>query len=145
MRRRVKGLAVLTATVAAAASLAAVADSPAQAQPSGLYAPSALVLSVGSGDNAEAATVSRAVTLSCAPTPMGTHPASKSACAQLRSTAAAFDRLVRPAGLMECSMEWTPVTITADGVWQGKRVAWHYTFSNACEMRASLAGPVFAF
>lgn len=34
--------------------------------------------------------------------------------------------------------------VTADGVWQGKRVSYSYTFANACAMNSDLDS-VFAF
>ncbi|MDG4865473.1 SSI family serine proteinase inhibitor, partial [Streptomyces sp. T-3] len=75
MRRLVK-------TVGTAATLAgcllAASTATAQARtvsPTGLYAPSDLVLAVGQGDDPATATVERAVTLTCAPRAGGTHPA----------------------------------------------------------------------
>ncbi|WP_435842981.1 subtilase-type protease inhibitor [Streptomyces lavendulae] len=118
----------------------------AEASPSSLYAPSALVFTVAQGDDA-AATVLRASTLSCAPTATGTHPDPKAACAALKSTDGAFDRLLAaPNPDRACPMLYAPVTVTADGVWQGTRVAWKHTFSNACAMSATVNGSaVFAF
>uniref|UniRef100_A0AAU2K1T6 Probable subtilase-type protease inhibitor n=1 Tax=Streptomyces sp. NBC_00049 TaxID=2903617 RepID=A0AAU2K1T6_9ACTN len=118
----------------------------AEAQPASLYAPSAMVFSVARGDDATA-TVVRASTLSCAPSARGTHPDPKAACAALNSTDGAFDRLLAsPNPDRACPMHYDPVTVTADGVWQGSRVAWKYTFSNACVMSATLNGnAVFAF
>ncbi|WP_250292074.1 SSI family serine proteinase inhibitor [Streptomyces atroolivaceus] len=115
------------------------------AQPSGLYAPSALVLSVGES-GAATATVQRAVTLSCAPRPSGTHPSPAAACAELRSVEGEFTRLTTPMPQGACTRQWDPVVVDATGVWQGRHVSWSATFGNACEMRASLAeGQVFAF
>ncbi|MCY0932440.1 subtilase-type protease inhibitor [Streptomyces sp. H27-H1] len=139
-----KYLPILAAAVAACVT-AAVGSTAAQAQPAGLYAPSALVLSIGAGDSAEVATVERAVTLSCSPRPSGTHPAPRAACSQLRGTDAAFEELVRPAAREQCSVEWAPVTVTADGVWQGRRLSWQHTFTNACHLHASTTGAVFSF
>ncbi|MEU1127782.1 SSI family serine proteinase inhibitor [Streptomyces sp. NPDC005899] len=117
------------------------------AQPAGLYAPSALVLSVGEGSSsAESATVQRAVTLSCAPRPSGTHPSPAAACTELRSVQGDFAQLTRPLPQGNCTRQWDPVVLNASGVWQGRNVSWSATFGNACEMQASLAaGPVFAF
>ncbi|MDH6544462.1 subtilase-type protease inhibitor [Streptomyces sp. SPB4] len=135
------------ATVSAAALLClAGVSGMAEASPSSLYAPSALVFTVAQGDDA-AATVLRASTLSCAPTATGTHPDAKAACAALKSTDGAFDRLLAaPNPDRACPMHYAPVTVTADGVWQGTRVAWKHTFSNACAMSATVDGnAVFAF
>ncbi|MEU9421213.1 subtilase-type protease inhibitor [Streptomyces sp. NPDC051000] len=135
------------ATVSAAAllSLAGVAG-VAEAQPASLYAPSALVFSVAQGDDA-AATVLRASTLSCAPSAQGTHPDPKAACTALKATGGSFDRLLAaPDPGRACPMHYDPVTVAVDGVWQGSRVAWKHTFSNACAMSATLNGnAVFAF
>ncbi|MGW4231954.1 subtilase-type protease inhibitor [Streptomyces sp. NPDC004980] len=115
------------------------------AQPAGLYAPSALVLSVGRGD-ADVVTVERAVTLSCAPRPSGTHPAPAAACTELRAVDGEFTRLTVPRSQGNCTRQWDPVVLEATGVWQGRSVSWSTAFANACEMRASLGeGPVFAF
>ncbi|MGI5447259.1 subtilase-type protease inhibitor [Streptomyces sp. CA-243310] len=118
----------------------------AQAQPASLYAPSAMVFTVAQGDDS-AATVVRASTLSCAPSAQGTHPDPKAACTALKATGGSFDRLLAaPHPGRACPMHYDPVTVTADGVWQGSRVAWKHTFSNACAMSATLNGNVvFAF
>ncbi|WP_266844923.1 subtilase-type protease inhibitor [Streptomyces sp. M-16] len=118
----------------------------AEARPASLYAPSALVFSVAQGDDA-AATVLRASTLSCAPAATGTHPDPQAACAALKSAGGTLDRLLTaPNPDHACPMHYAPVTVTADGVWQGTRVAWKHTFSNACEMSATVNGnAVFAF
>lgn len=119
----------------------------AQAQPAqstSLYAPSALVLSVGKSNGADV-TVQRAVTLSCAPRPSGTHPSPTAACADLLAVDGEFTQLTTPPQ-RSCTREWDPVVINANGVWQGRSVSWSATFGNACEMQASLTeGSVFGF
>ncbi|MGW0366812.1 subtilase-type protease inhibitor [Streptomyces sp. NPDC002990] len=119
----------------------------AAAQPASLYAPSALVFTVAQGDDAATSSVVRASTLSCAPTAQGTHPDPKAACKALSATGGAFDRLLAaPSPDRACPMHYDPVTVTADGVWQGGRVAWKHTFSNSCVMSATLNDKaVFAF
>ncbi|MDQ0994517.1 subtilase-type protease inhibitor [Streptomyces sp. V3I7] len=114
----------------------------AAASPSSLYAPSALVLTVAHGDSATA-TVQRAVTLSCAPTPSGTHPDAAGACAELRHAGGDFGALASGGGVV-CTKEYNPMVVTAVGVWQGKRVTYEHTFANACVKNAYGAG-VFAF
>ncbi|MEV5158852.1 subtilase-type protease inhibitor [Streptomyces sp. NPDC053728] len=115
------------------------------AQQAGLYAPSALVLSVSKG-GAAPATVQRAVTLSCAPRPSGTHPSPDAACAELAEVEGEFSLLTTSQPQGRCTRQWDPVVLSATGVWQGRGVSWSTTFGNACEMRASLAeGPVFTF
>ncbi|MCB5168333.1 subtilase-type protease inhibitor [Streptomyces bambusae] len=134
------------AAVSAAALLAlAGATGIAQAQPASLYAPSAVVLAVYQGD--EATTAVRASTLSCAPTALGTHPDPEAACTALAATAGTLDTLLAsPDENRACPMHYDPVTVTADGVWQGTRIAWKHTFSNSCAMSQTLNGnPVFAF
>ncbi|MET9517916.1 subtilase-type protease inhibitor [Streptomyces sp. NPDC002994] len=127
----------------------AATTSPAHAQPAGttsLYAPSALVLTVGTGEEAGTATVVRAVTLTCAPTPGGTHPSPVAACAELRDAGGEFSGVIDTAPRRNCTREWDPVVITAQGVWQGKQVSWSTTFGNRCLMEGGLAeGALFAF
>ncbi|MGW7522176.1 protease inhibitor [Streptomyces sp. NPDC054783] len=113
------------------------------AAPSSLYAPSALVLTTGHGNDAATATPERAVTLTCAPTASGTHPAAAAACAELRGTGGDFDAL-KPAGDVWCNKLYDPVVVTVQGVWQGKRVSYERTFGNSC-VRDSVGGGVFAF
>lgn len=117
----------------------------AEAQPASLYAPSAVVLTVAQGEDADTAV--RASILSCAPTAQGTHPDPKAACAALAATAGTLDVLLAaPDSNRACPMHYDPVTVTADGVWKGSRVSWKHTFSNACAMSATLNGnAVFAF
>ncbi|MEU1529064.1 protease inhibitor [Streptomyces fagopyri] len=123
-------------------ALATPAPAPALA-PSGLYAPSALVLTTGHGQSADAATPERAVTLNCAPTASGTHPAAVQACAELRGAGGDFDALsVRDDAL--CTKQFDPVVVTVAGVWQGKRVAYERTFANEC-VKNSYGTTVFTF
>ena len=132
----------LTATAVcgplAGPALAAPPDAPGV-----LYAPSALVLTVGHGQSAAVATPERAVTLNCAPTASGTHPAPVAACAELRGAGGDFDALTAADGV-QCTKEYNPVVITVDGVWQGRRVSYERTFANECVKNAS-AVSVFAF
>ncbi|MEU7157171.1 subtilase-type protease inhibitor [Streptomyces chrestomyceticus] len=119
----------------------------AQAQPAtpkSLYAPSELVLTVGYGDNAATASIQRAVTLSCSSSGTGTHPAARAACAQLRTANGDFDAITKSAADRMCTKEWNPVTVTANGVWQGRRVAYEHTFANPCAMEGG-KGLVFEF
>ncbi|MEU9146683.1 SSI family serine proteinase inhibitor [Streptomyces sp. NPDC048349] len=133
--------------VVSSAALLALAGTVglAEAQPASLYAPSAVVLTVAQGE--DAATVVRASTLSCAPTAQGTHPDPKAACTALAATAGTLDTLLdAPDSNRACPMHYDPVTVTADGVWQGNRISWKHTFSNTCTMAATFNGnAVFAF
>ncbi|MEU6372371.1 protease inhibitor [Streptomyces sp. NPDC046909] len=113
------------------------------AAPASLYAPSALVLTVGHGESAALATPARAVTLNCAPTASGTHPAARAACAELRAAGGDFDALGVPVDVM-CTKEYDPVVVTVDGVWQGRRVAYERTFANEC-VKSSQGASLFTF
>ncbi|WP_078078719.1 subtilase-type protease inhibitor [Streptomyces niveus] len=110
----------------------------------GLYAPSALVLTVTDGADHKTGTVQRAVTLSCAPTPSGSHPDAVTACAELKKNGAKFDAITTSATNRVCTKEWEPVTVTADGVWEGQHVNYAHTFSNSCAMDGG-RGAVFTF
>ncbi|HZF91720.1 subtilase-type protease inhibitor [Streptomyces sp.] len=127
----------------AATALAAPMTGTAQAAPATLYAPSALVLTVGHGETATGVTPERAVTLSCAPRPSGTHPDPVSACAELRRVGGDFTALESESGIV-CTRQYDPVVVTVDGVWQGRRVSYERTFANECVMNAS-ATSVYAF
>ncbi|MCD9874507.1 protease inhibitor [Streptomyces guryensis] len=132
----------LTATAVCGPLTGAALAGPAAA-PASLYAPSALVLTVGHGNSAAAATPLRAVTLTCAPTASGTHPAAALACAELRGAGGDFDGLTARDDTM-CTKEYDPVVVTVDGVWQGKRVSYERTFGNEC-VKNSYGISVFAF
>ncbi|MEV7128528.1 protease inhibitor [Streptomyces sp. NPDC093260] len=131
----------LTATAVCGPLTGAALAAPAAA-PASLYAPSALVLTVGHGSAAATATPERAVTLTCAPTASGTHPAAPDACAELRAVGGDFDALT--GGGVLCTKEYNPVVVTAAGVWQGKRVSYERTFANECVKNAAMTS-VFAF
>lgn len=131
----------LTATALCGPLTGAALAEPAAA--TSLYAPSALVLTLGHGENAATVTPERAVTLTCAPTSSGTHPAAAQACAELRAVQGDFDALgAGPDAL--CTKEYNPVVVTVDGVWRGKRVSYERTFANEC-VKSSYGTSVFAF
>ncbi|MFH8614865.1 subtilase-type protease inhibitor [Streptomyces sp. NPDC017979] len=111
---------------------------------SSLYAPSALVLTVAKGTSAAPSTVERAVTLDCAPRATGTHPSAAAACRELNAVDGDFAALPSELPQTLCTREWDPVTVSANGVWRGERVAWSGTYNNGCEMTATL-GVVFSF
>ncbi|MFB6613624.1 SSI family serine proteinase inhibitor [Streptomyces sp. NPDC085524] len=132
---------------AAGAAPVATAAQTIDAAPAGttsLYAPSALVLGVTSGDDARRGTVLRAVTLVCAPAPGGTHPDPVAACGELRRHGSQLDALTVPAADTACTREWKPMTVTADGVLDGRRLNYAHTFANACGLR-STEGVLFDF
>ncbi|KKD09315.1 subtilase-type protease inhibitor [Streptomyces sp. WM6386] len=113
------------------------------AAPASLYPPSALVLTVGHGDSAALATPARAVTLACAPTPSGSHPAAALACAELRTVGGDFDALTGRGDVL-CTKQYDPVVVTVDGVWQGSRVSYERTFANEC-VKSTHGTSLFAF
>ncbi|MFJ9827114.1 SSI family serine proteinase inhibitor [Streptomyces sp. NPDC101160] len=141
------GLALIgTAIAGTGTAEAAPASTP------GLYAPTALVLTLGRGERPATATVVRAVTLSCSPSASGTHPAPVEACRELTEVDGNFARLARltrvtaPERHVPCTREWDPVTVTGVGVWEGRQVRWSARYGNACELRAATGeGTVFAF
>ncbi|MDQ1050570.1 protease inhibitor [Streptomyces sp. V4I2] len=111
--------------------------------PSAFYAPSALVLTLGHGDTAATVTPERAVTLTCAPTASGTHPAASAACAELRAADGDFDALTVRGDVL-CTKEYDPVVVTVDGVWRGQRVSYERTFANEC-VKSFHGNSVFTF
>ncbi|MFF3285950.1 subtilase-type protease inhibitor [Streptomyces sp. NPDC003023] len=145
MRYIARGLALAaTTTLALVAAPAVGSAGAAQSGAQSLYAPSALVLTVASGDAAASGTVQRAVTLSCAPTATGTHPAPTAACAELRANQGRFDAITTRDSSTLCTKQWDPVTVTADGVWNGERVSYAHTFGNSC-LQGSGSGTLFNF
>ncbi|WP_432029634.1 SSI family serine proteinase inhibitor [Streptomyces sp. 1222.5] len=133
MRTNLRFAVTAAAATALIGGALAVTSVTATAAPAGLYAPSALVLTVthpgGTTD-----TAARAVTLSCMPGAGGTHPDPAAACADLRAAGGQLDSLLSTAPGQACTRLWSPVTVTVDGVWQGTRTSWKHTFANSCEM-----------
>ncbi|MEV7546025.1 SSI family serine proteinase inhibitor [Streptomyces sp. NPDC089915] len=141
MRHRLAAVSAATLLCLGAAAGAA------QAAPASPSAPSAMVLTITRGGDAATGTVLRAAVLSCAYTAEGTHPDPRAACDAANAAGGRFDQLLAaPAAGRACPHHLDPVTVTADGSWQGGRVAWKHTFANACVMSATLNGnPLFAF
>ncbi|MFE5854775.1 subtilase-type protease inhibitor [Streptomyces sp. NPDC056500] len=145
MRRTHSVLAVTTALVLGGTAVAA-AEAAQPARAGALYAPSALVLTIGKESPAGATTVERAVTLDCAPAAGGSHPASAAACGELDRVDGEFTALPSALAYTTCTRQFDPVTVTADGVWRGRHLTWSGTYNNGCEMVASLGGgAVFSF
>ncbi|MDX2545953.1 protease inhibitor [Streptomyces sp. WI04-05B] len=132
----------LTATAVCAPLTGAAVAAPGPAA-SGLYAPSALVFTMGHGESAATVTPERAVTLTCAPTASGTHPAASKACAELRAVGGDFDMLAA-ASDVKCTKRYEPVVVTVEGVWRGQRVAYERTFANEC-VKGTYGEAVFTF
>lgn len=142
MRNPARWAATLGLTATAVCGPLTGAAHATEPAPTALYAPSALVLTVGHGETAAAAAPERAVTLDCATRPTGTHPAPLAACAELRGADGDLDALEARAGVL-CTREYNPVVVTVDGVWQGQRVSYERTFANEC-VRSS-HGALFTF
>ncbi|MFE9023807.1 subtilase-type protease inhibitor [Streptomyces sp. NPDC007808] len=131
--------ALLTTAVAGPLSV------PAHSAPASLYAPSALVMTVGQGEQAATATPERAVTVNCAYTTSGTHPAPRKACADLDRVNGDFDRLATLRGNEQpCTREYRPIVVTVQGVWRGTRVNYEHTFANSC-IKETQGASAFAF
>lgn len=147
MRHLLRHTAFTTALATGLALVGVAATpAPASAEPTGLYPPSALVLAVAKGESMATATIDRAVTLSCAPTATGTHPAPRTACEELNAVDGDFAQLARMGNSTPCTHLWDPVTVSGEGVWKGKRVAWSATYGNLCEMNVGMSrSSVFAF
>lgn len=140
MRNPARWAAALTLT---ATAVCGPLIGAAHAAPTSLYAPSALVLTLGHGESAASATPARAVTLSCAPSATGTHPDPAAACAELRRAGGDLDALSAGTDVL-CTKQYDPVVVTVDGVWQGKRVSYERTFANEC-VKTAHGASVFAF
>ncbi|MBV7694615.1 subtilase-type protease inhibitor [Streptomyces sp. TRM70350] len=144
MRNPARWAATLGLTAAAVCGpLTGAAHAAPAATPASLYAPSALVLTTGHGESSATVTPERAVTLSCAPTPAGTHPNAAAACAELRGVDGNLDALESRPGVW-CTREYDPVVVRVDGVWQGQYVSYERTFGNEC-VKNSYGTSVFAF
>ncbi|MFF3417146.1 SSI family serine proteinase inhibitor [Streptomyces sp. NPDC002698] len=81
----------------------------------------------------------RGVLLLCDP-PRG-HAHAEKACRELAAAGGDIGRIPRRAGAM-CPMLYAPVTASAYGVWDGRRVDYTHAFSNSCVMGAE-TGAVF--
>lgn len=129
---------VPAAALAAAALIGLAAAAPAQAAGHGAAPDRGLFLTVSGAQD----TWIRGVLLTCAPEPHGNHPRAAAACAALDGVDGALDAL--PVEQTPCTLEYDPVTVTAEGHHGGHPIAWRKTFANACVMSAS-TGAVFDF
>ena len=144
MRYATKGLGLSAALAAAFLAGTTATATAAPAEPDGLYAPSNLVLTIGEGEDPSLATVQRSAVLSCSPTSDGSHPEPGKACAELRSVDGDIASLVNTDNDGVCPMIWDPIVVTAEGVWEGRKVSYAHTFPNACVMENS-TGALFSF
>jgi Subtilisin inhibitor-like len=132
-------LAIAATALIALASAAPATAAPVPGPGTPHTAQSRLFLSV-SGDQA---TWIRGVLLRCAPRVVaGHHPYAAQACAALDAAHGDFGAL--PVERRMCMHRYSPVTVSATGVYQGRVLAWRKTFPNACAMEAA-TGYVFRF
>jgi Subtilisin inhibitor-like len=112
---------------------------PATAAQASIYPPTALVVSLGYGENTDI--VHRAVTLRCNPNG-GDHPDVDGACTALNQVDGDFIALSGEGGV--CTREYRPVTVIVNGVWRGQHTHYRATYSNRCMLIRS-KGTVFEF
>lgn len=133
-------LAALVALATLVAPSAAAAPAPPiPPPPDGDRGPSSLVLSFSQGETI--VPVDRFVRLRCEP-PGGTHPHTAEACAALARAGGDFGELEGNPG--PCPALLNPVTVSADGHYQGEPVFFQASFTNRCKMLREL-GVVFRF
>ncbi|GLW26910.1 hypothetical protein Mame01_69520 [Microbispora amethystogenes] len=111
-----------------------------QAPPSPAARVRVAILTVANG--AQADPPARSAFLNCSPVG-GSHPHPAEACARLRRAVLDPAVLKRP-GTGPCTMLYSPVTVTASGIWDGKYFQLRHTFGNDCEMR-SVTGALAEF
>ncbi|GAA3478605.1 SSI family serine proteinase inhibitor [Streptomyces yanii] len=99
---------------------------------------STLFLTVSGSEN----TWIRGIGLQCPLTSWSHHPKAAEACAALDEAGGDLDEL--PGNPHPCPLIHDPVTVTAQGTYNGAAVDWQRTYPNACVMEAT-AGPVFDF
>lgn len=99
----------------------------------------AVILTVADGEKAEP--VAHSAFLNCAPIG-GSHPSPAEACQALARIGLDPSGLRTADGTELCPMIYSPVTVTANGIWDGKYFQYQRTFGNACEKR-SAAGALF--
>jgi hypothetical protein len=149
MRNRTLATAValttvaITALVSATPASAAIVGTRTITNPIRVINPFAtkshLVLTVAHGEKALPAT--RQATLTCGPAG-GSHHNARKACEAIGAAGGNLNKLV-PDQTM-CTMQYDPVTVTANGRWRGATMRYTHTFSNACVLGAD-TGAVFAF
>ncbi|MFD9047931.1 SSI family serine proteinase inhibitor [Streptomyces zaomyceticus] len=83
------------------------------------------------------------VWLDCPASDRPAHPHRAEACAALDAAGGDLDALRGDAD-RSCTAEHSPVTLSAQGTYQGRAVEWTRTYSNNCAAAAA-TGPVFHF
>ncbi|MGQ0467640.1 MAG: SSI family serine proteinase inhibitor [Sporichthyaceae bacterium] len=121
------------ATFAAGAALilATLPASPATAQ-----GKTALTISVREQDSPR-----MSASLRCNPT-SGTHPKKDDACVEIASSGGDLEKLPGRQTFAACAKIFLPVSVRADGLAEGKPVAYKKTFPNRCELGVA-TGSVF--
>jgi Subtilisin inhibitor-like len=99
---------------------------------------SRLVLHTSAGTSPE-----RTVTLQCDPAG-GTHPKAAEACADVAKAGGDLAQMPASTNPRACFMIYAPVTVTAQGEWQGQAVRFTKKYPNSCVMRDK-TGSVFDF
>jgi hypothetical protein len=85
----------------------------------------------------------RTVTLQCDP-PGGSHPKAAEACADVAKAGGDLAQMPANKNPRACFMIYAPVTVSAQGDWQGQAVRFTEKFPNTCVMRDK-TGSVFDF
>jgi hypothetical protein len=83
------------------------------------------------------------VTLQCDP-PGGTHPKAAAACADVAKAGGDLAQMPSSKNPRACFMIYAPVTVTAQGEWQGQAVRFTKRYPNSCVMHDK-TGSVFDF
>jgi hypothetical protein len=121
----------------AVAVLLTVGAAPVQAAPQESLSGNWLYLTVTPGEVHSSDTPG--TLLLCDP-PLG-HPHAAQACEELRAAGGDISRIPPRVDAL-CPLIYAPVTASAQGVWEGRRVAYTHTFANSCVMVAE-TGAVF--
>ena len=82
------------------------------------------------------------VTLRCDPAG-GNHPRAAQACSDLARSHGVFSA-TRDKSPRACFMIYSPVTVSAEGTWQGQNVSFGSRFPNTCALQ-SKTGSIFDF
>ena len=128
---RTKTLRAVRAGLLASVALLTTAAAPAHAAAQESIPGNGLYLTVTHGDARSSDT--RGTLLLCDP-PQG-HAHAEEACEELRAAGGDIDRIPPRADVL-CPLIYAPVTASAQGVWDGRRVEYTHTFSNSCVMGA---------
>ncbi|MDF5756474.1 SSI family serine proteinase inhibitor [Spongiactinospora sp. TRM90649] len=86
----------------------------------------------------------RHVYLVCSPVRGTSHPYAWSACNQLERAEGNIEDIRAITPWFGCTRQYRPVTVTANGWWDGRYIRYQRTFDNSCSMRAR-TGSIFRF